>query len=393
MSVRKRSWVTSKGEPQEAWIVDYVDQKGKRHIKTFAKKRQADAYHATVTVDISAGIHTADSASITVAEAGRQWIATAEGNGLERATVVEYRRHLDLHIVPFLGRVKLSQLNAPMIRDFEDRLRTREPEPCSAAMIKKIRGSLAAILADAQERGLIARNVVRDLRAHRRRGDERRRERRQRGKLKVGIDIPTPQEIKAIVAHLQQGRWRPLVLTAIFTGLRASELRGLRWRDVDFENRQIHVCQRADRFNVIGKPKSEAGERSVPVPPELLKVLREWKLACPKGPLDLVFPNGVGRIENHGNIINRALIPVQIAAGVTDGSGSAKYTGLHALRHFYASWCINRRKDNGQELPLKVVQARLGHASIMMTADTYGHLFPSGDDGGELAAAERSLLA
>ena len=74
-------------------------------------------------------------------------------------------------------------------------------------------------------------------------------------------------------------------------------------------------------------------------------------------------------------------------------TASAKYTGLHALRHFYASWCINRRVDGGLELPLKVVQARLGHASIQMTADVYGHLFPRGDDGSELAAAERAFLA
>ena len=73
--------------------------------------------------------------------------------------------------------------------------------------------------------------------------------------------------------------------------------------------------------------------------------------------------------------------------------GKAKYRGLHTLRHFYASWCINRRVDGGLELPLKVVQARLGHASIQMTADTYGHLFPRGDDGSELAAAERAFLA
>ena len=62
----------------------------------------------------------------------------------------------------------------------------------------------------------------------------------------------------------------------------------------------------------------------------------------------------------------------------------AKYTGLHALRHFYASWCINRRADGGLELPAKVVQERLGHSSIMMTMDVYGHLFPRGDDSAEL---------
>jgi len=85
-------------------------------------------------------------------------------------------------------------------------------------------------------------------------------------------------------------------------------------------------------------------------------------------------------------------MPVQLKAGVVKKKGKAKYTGMHALRHFYASWCINRREDGGLELPLKTVQARLGHASIQMTADTYGHLFPRGDDGKELAKAERELL-
>jgi len=77
---------------------------------------------------------------------------------------------------------------------------------------------------------------------------------------------------------------------------------------------------------------------------------------------------------------------------VVNAKGQAKYKGLHTLRHFYASWCINREKDGGLELPLKMVQARLGHASIQMTADRYGHLFPSTDDGAELAAAEKALM-
>src|SRR5262245_27897761 len=57
MSVRKRTWKNAKGEPQEAWIVDYVDQKGKRHIETFARKKDADARHAVVKVDVSKGTH------------------------------------------------------------------------------------------------------------------------------------------------------------------------------------------------------------------------------------------------------------------------------------------------------------------------------------------------
>src|SRR5215470_9552352 len=98
MSVRKRTWTNAKGEAQEAWVVDYVDQKGKRHIKTFAKKKAADAYHATVRVEVRQGTHTADSDSITVAEAGNHWLKTGEANNLERTTLDQYRRYLNLHI-------------------------------------------------------------------------------------------------------------------------------------------------------------------------------------------------------------------------------------------------------------------------------------------------------
>jgi integrase len=230
------------------------------------------------------------------------------------------------------------------------------------------------------------------LRDSRLRGKERRADKRQRGKLRVGVDIPAPNEIRSIIAHLD-GRWRPLLLTATFTGLRASELRGLRWADVDLKRNELHVRQRADYYRKMGALKSEAGERTIPLAPTLVNTLREWKLTCPKGELGLVFPNGVGRIESHANIVNRGLIPAQIAADVTTPDGKAKYTGLHSLRHFYASWCINRRIDGGLELPLKVVQARLGHASVQMTADCYGHLFPRGDDGAELAAAEKAFLS
>ncbi len=216
----------------------------------------------------------------------------------------------------------------------------------------------------------------------------------------MGIDIPSREEIKAIVGRLS-GRWRPILLTAIFTGLRASELRGLRWADVDFVKSELHVRQRADRYNAIGAPKSEAGNRVVPLPPLVLSALKEWKLCAPQSALDLVFPTNRGTILSHGNLINRALIPVQIAAGVTVKERGpqgqqiirAKYTGLQSLRHFYASWCINPKSAGGLELPPKVVQEHLGHSSIVMTMDTYGHLFSRGDESAQIAAAERALLA
>jgi integrase len=90
-------------------------------------------------------------------------------------------------------------------------------------------------------------------------------------------------------------------------------------------------------------------------------------------PREIWVPSGAGRGRNR------------------DG-GTAKYTGLHTLRHFYASWLINRREEGGLGLTPKLVQERLGHSTIGMTFDVYGHLFPRGDDGAGLAAAEKSLL-
>jgi integrase len=387
VSVRKRKWKTKEGEDREGWLADYRDQAGKRHQKLFARKKEADAFLAQAKVEVRAGIHTADSESVTVDQAAHLWLETCQKESLERSTIDQYRRHVKFHIRPFIGSLKLSHLTAPMIRAFEDDLRKGD-DARSPAMTKKILTSLASLIGDAQERGLIAVNVARYMRKRRRSNARAKVEKRQKGKLKVGVHIPTPEEIKTIIRNLD-GRWRPILLTAIFTGLRSSELRGLRWQDVDLKKKEVHVRQRVDQYGEFGPPKSEAGERVIPLSPELVKTLREWKLRCPKGELDLAFPTGAGTPENHANVINRGLGPAQVSAGIVDECGAAKYSGLHALRHFYASWCINAVSDGGLGLSAKIVQARMGHSSITMTLDTYGHLFPRGDDGSELAAAEK----
>jgi integrase len=346
MSVYKRTWTNSDGSRGAAWIAAYTDQGGKRRSKNFDRKRDAEAFHGSVSTELRSGLHVPDSQSVMIAEAGRLWLRSCEAAGLERATLDQYRQHLNLHIIPLMGAVKLSRFTAPMARAFEDKLALDH----SPAMVHKIRASLSSILADAQERGLVAQNVVRALRV-RRQGKEARADKRQKGKLKIGVDIPSPDEIRAIIACLD-GRWRPFLLTAIFTGLRASELRGLTWADIDFERGELHVRQRADCFNAIGRPKSETSERTVPLLPLLISTLRAHRLACPKGKLDLVFPTGTGGVESHSNIVQRGLQPIEVAAGVVTEAGKPKYPGLHALRHFYASWCTNRRVDGGLELPL-----------------------------------------
>ena len=161
----------------------------------------------------------------------------------------------------------------------------------------------------------------------------------------------------------------------------------------------------------MGRPKSAAGERTVPLPPTVLDELRQWRLLCPKkdGKLGLVFPNNVGNVENLGNIRQRGLIPLMVAAGITvpvwinavlphgipkaNRSWRPSTAACTPSATFFASWCINRKEDGGLGLPAKVVQERLGHSSITMTLDTYGHLFPRGDDTAELAEAERCCSA
>ena len=378
MSIRKRKWTTTKGEKKEAWIVDYVDQDGDRHIRTFEKKRDADAYHATVNVDVRQGVHSAPSKSITLARAAEEWLSQVAREGRERSTMAQYGQHAHRHIIPRIGDLKLAHLTTVRISAFRDDLLADMSRP----LAKKVLTSLKSILREAQRRGNVAQNVALGVSV----GLDKRGTKR---KLRAGVDLPTPDEVKALIGKAG-GKFRPLIVTAVFAGLRASELRGLRWEDIDFARGELHVRQRADRYNATGKPKSASGERTIPLGPFVLNTLREWKLACPKGEGGLVFPTAKGQIEHHANIL-RGLAPVFVGAGLADRDGKPKY-GLHAFRHFFASWCINRRQDGGLELPTKTVQERLGHASIVMTMDTYGHLFPRRDDGGELAAAERALL-
>jgi integrase len=145
--------------------------------------------------------------------------------------------------------------------------------------------------------------------------------------------------------------------------MRASELRGLTWSDVDLDNAAIHVRRRVNLWGEFGNPKSKMGKRDIPVPPLVINALKSWKLECPKGALGLVFPNGAGRVEMHSNIINRFWGPLQRKCGIP------KYR-FHSLRHAGASLFIAHLG-----WPLKRVQTVLGHASASMTLDTYGHLF------------------
>ena len=118
-----------------------------------------------------------------------------------------------------------------------------------------------------------------------------------------------------------------------------------------------------------------------------MNTLKTWKSHCPKGKLDLVFPNGVGNVEGSSNIYHRILAPLQIECGIIKPNGKAKY-GMHAFRHAAASLFIE------QGWTPKKIQSILGHADISLTFNTYGHLFEDREKDQEaMAKMEADLLA
>lgn len=370
-SIRKRTWTTPRGEEHTAWVVDYVDQHGKRHIKTFKRKKDADDWRTDAETEIKSGTHTAASTSITLSEACERWLRHGEfTKKLERSTIRQRRQHIDLHILPRFENQKLTALTTPMVNGYIDWL---VENGRSQAMVSKILTSLKSILKFAQGRGLISHNVAREV------------EFEVPSRHKKRVKIPPKSDIKKLVEDVE-GRWRPVIITAIFTGLRASEIRGLNWTNVDLETGTIEVCQRADRWNKIGSPKSKAAHRTIPLAPIVVNTLREWRLVCPKRDtgdkdadgnpirvLDLVYPNGIGNVEALANIYRRGFVPLMWECGLTDEGGKPSFS-FHTLRHVAASLFIE------QGWQPKRVQTVMGHATIAMTYDTYGHLFKDADD-------------
>src|SRR5262249_22742713 len=149
-TVRKRTWRNKDGE-QTAWVADYFDQHGKRHIKTFDKKKAAKAWLIEVQGEVKRGVHTPEAASITLTEAADIWLAKGDLEGLERSTLRQYRTHAVLHIKPSrIGDEKLARLTTTAVEAFRDDLL----RACSRPMARKVLTSLKSILGEAQRRGL-----------------------------------------------------------------------------------------------------------------------------------------------------------------------------------------------------------------------------------------------
>ena len=143
---------------------------------------------------------------------------------------------------------------------------------------------------------------------------------------------------------------------------------GIRWRDVNFDRGELHISRRVDAYGDEGAPKSVAGVRTVPLSAQLVSMLKAWKLKSKFSGLDdLIFPNRHGRHLGHDNLIKRQFLPL------FDELKTVKRFNWHGLRHFAVSCWIEAG------LAPKTVQTFAGHASLQVTMDRYGHLFPSDD--------------
>jgi integrase len=371
-------------EQRGAWVTDYRardDLTGqlRRWIKRHKNKRAAEAYAKQIEKDHDQGTHTPVGQSPTLAKAGADWLAHVKVSDRQRTTWQQYEQHLRLHILPGLGpHTKLSEISRPRVERFKDKLlagfQTNGNSPATA---RKVLRSLSSIFNEAQRVGLAAHNPVRGVRM----------EVRKR-LLEVGTDIPTVADVRKMLDAAPSLFSRTVITVAAFSGLRSSELRGLRWSDIDFKSGRITVKQAMTRQQTAKGPKSDAGRRTIPVMKVVINTLKEWRLA--HGQHDLVFTNQTGGALDMTSILKRGMTPAVVAAGLLD-HGKPRYD-LLALRHFYASLCCNSVKAGGFELPLKEIAARMGHSDPAFSLRTYGHLLPTRDEAADLAAAERRIF-
>lgn len=152
------------------------------------------------------------------------------------------------------------------------------------------------------------------------------------------------------------------------------------WRDADLDNSALNISRRVDAYGEEGAPKSAAGVRTVPLSKQLVAMLKAWKLRSKrKRPDDLIFPNGEGNYIGHDNLIKRQFIPLfeKLEAADKDDRETVSLPlrrfNWHGLRHFAVSCWIEAG------LAPKTVQTFAGHASLQVTMDRYGHLFPNED--------------
>ncbi len=252
-----------------------------------------------------------------------------------------YEFYLDRWIIPRWGKCQLSEVRTVEVESW---LRTL---PLARSSRAKIRNLMSVLFNHAWRYELYDRNPIKLV--------------RQSAKRRTAPNVLTAAEIKDLLAHLAL-RERTLVLLAVSTGLRQSELFALKWGDVDFCGGVLNVT-RSIVYGVVGRCKTEASQKPVPLHPILAETLLQWKEQCRyRESGDWVFAN-----EHHRgrHPYWRQAILRNVVRPIAEEAGIKKRIGWHTFRHTYSTLL----RSLGTEF--KVMQELLRHSSLRSTMDIY----------------------
>jgi integrase len=291
-------------------------------------------------------------ATLWLEGAERGEIRNRSGRPFKPATLRGYRQALGDRILPALGSRRVSSINTSELQEMVDGW---QREGLSASTIRNAIKPLQAIYRRARSREGLPVNPTRDLE----------------------LPVPEPGEVEivlpAIAAKLIRAvddEDRAIWATALYAGLRYGELRALRWRAVDFKARTIAVRESWDPKTGAMEPKTRRSRRKVPMPAGLRALLAKHRLrrGNPAGD-DLVF-------AVDGKVPFQAEKLYRVADQAWRRAGIAERLRLHQARHTYASFMIAAGVNP------KALSSFMGHASITVTFDLYGHLMPGTESEG-----------
>lgn len=369
LKLTTRTWKNEDGAVREAWRVDYTGSDGKRRREQFKRKRDAEARLRELDRQLAAGTFRPDAKVTTVEAACDLYIAHLEKRHARGEVTTTYLRtnqaQLFNYVAPRdrgehkglaelfsggIGNVKLAALTAKRVGDFRDGMRDAG---VSVVTTRRVIGALSRVLSHAVAQDLVAVNAAKGTRVTGRRDE---------GGDKV---VPPSKNALAAVLAAANDDFRVKVRFAAVSGLRASELHALRWRNVDLDAGLVTVDSRVDAFGSIDTTKSDAGRRTVPIGAAMVAELKAWRERSKfNGADDFVFPNSEGGFVRHTNMTKRDWNPLLAKAEVEP-------FGWHGLRHFAVSKWIEAG------LQPKTIQTYAGHATYAITMNRYGHMFPT----------------
>ena len=365
--MRRRAFGNTRRLPSGRWQARYRDGRGQEQTAMFATKAAAGRWLSSIETDIGRG-DWADPrlARVTVGEWAEQWTATTVA--LKPKTRWGYASVLRTHVLPAFGDAPVSAVDTAAVRQLMANMLSAGSSPATAT---KARAVLRLVMSCALEGGAIKANPCVGVKV----GRAKRRE----------MVFLTPAQIEDLAEAITHPPLKPgggghrraaypelglLVRLAAYTGLRAGELCALRVGRVDTMHRKLTVAESlADVGGTLSfGPTKNSRERVVGVPAFLIDPLLEHLATRPADPRALVFVGPEGGPMRHANVYRRHYRPAVARSGIP------ATTRFHDLRHTCAALLINGGA------PQMAVMRRLGHSTITVTIDTYGHLFPEAEE-------------